>query len=155
MRKKSPRSTECYAPSERQQEGRPWREENSAAVTKLQLHHKLQTDLQWDDTLGFPWFRVVSSEMQVGQGSPKILRASCPQHYQNPNHTNLWLNSTRLDLFFQLVWITIWNFIEEVCAPKITLSSKPGLTFSKEHQTGACRFDALSRANVPWSLSFT
>jgi hypothetical protein len=46
MRKKSPQSTECYAPSERQQEGRPWREENSAAVTKLQLHHKLQTDLQ-------------------------------------------------------------------------------------------------------------
>jgi hypothetical protein len=37
----------------------------------------------------------------------------------------------------------------------ITLSSKPGLTFLKEHQTGACRFDALSRANLPQILGFT
>ena len=35
----------------------------------------------------------------------------------------------------------------------ITLSSKPGLTFSKEHQTGACLLDALSRAKVALSLS--
>ena len=37
----------------------------------------------------------------------------------------------------------------------ITLSSKPILTFSKEHQTGVCRFDALSRAKVALRLSFT
>ena len=37
----------------------------------------------------------------------------------------------------------------------ITLSSKPELTFLKEHQTGACQFDALSRAKVTLSLSFT
>ena len=34
----------------------------------------------------------------------------------------------------------------------ITLSSKPELTL-KEHQTGACWFDALSRAKI--TLSFT
>jgi hypothetical protein len=37
----------------------------------------------------------------------------------------------------------------------ITLSSKPELAFSKEHQTGACRFDALLRAKGALSLSFT
>ena len=37
----------------------------------------------------------------------------------------------------------------------ITLSSKPKLTFSKEHQTGMCRFDALSRAKVTLSLGST
>ena len=37
----------------------------------------------------------------------------------------------------------------------ITLSSKPKLTFSKEHQTGTLRFDALSRAKGALSLSFT
>ena len=37
----------------------------------------------------------------------------------------------------------------------ITLSSKPELTFLKEHQIGLCWFDALSRAKVTLSLSFT
>ena len=37
----------------------------------------------------------------------------------------------------------------------ITLSSKPELTFFKAHQPGACWFDALSRAKVALSLSFT
>ena len=37
-----------------------------------------------------------------------------------------------------------------------TLSSKPELTFFKEHQIGACQFDALSRAKITLeSLNFT
>ena len=37
----------------------------------------------------------------------------------------------------------------------VTLNSKPELTFSKEHQIGACQFDVLSRAKVTLGLSFT
>ena len=40
-------------------------------------------------------------------------------------------------------------------ATLITLSSKPRITFSKEHQTDVCRFDALSRAKVALLLNFT
>jgi hypothetical protein len=37
----------------------------------------------------------------------------------------------------------------------MTLSTKLGMTFSKEHQTGACQFDALSREKVALPLSFS
>jgi hypothetical protein len=37
----------------------------------------------------------------------------------------------------------------------ITLSSKRGMTFSKEHQSGTSQFDALSRAKVALILSLT
>ena len=37
----------------------------------------------------------------------------------------------------------------------ITLRNMPGTTFSKEHQTGVCHFDALSRAKVALNLSFS
>ena len=37
----------------------------------------------------------------------------------------------------------------------ITLSSKPIMTFLKEHRTGGCWFDTLSRAKVTLLLSFT
>jgi hypothetical protein len=44
--------------------------------------------------------------------------------------------------------------IKTLCA-HITLSNKPELTFSKEHQTGACWFDVLSIPKGPLCLSFT
>jgi len=37
----------------------------------------------------------------------------------------------------------------------ISLSNKPIMTFSKEHQTAVCRFDALSRAKVTLPLGST
>jgi hypothetical protein len=37
----------------------------------------------------------------------------------------------------------------------ITLSNKPRMTFSKEHQTGAHWFDALLRAKVALPLSLS
>ena len=56
--------------------------------------------------------------------------------------------------FFGFFLFFLFFFALEACV-HITLSSKLGMTFSKEHQTGVCRFDALSRAKVALLLSFT
>ena len=47
-----------------------------------------------------------------------------------------------------LLLLSLNVFVPTSAHPFITLSSKPGMTFLEAHQTGACRFAALSRAKV-------
>ena len=67
------------------------------------------------------------------------------------NLPHLWVRECNkfisIIIIIVVVFLTICNLI--------TLSSKPRLTFLKEHQTGACRYNALSRAKVALSLNFT
>ena len=105
----------------------------------------------------WPWVR---SHLHLAGPCPShasfIARSSCPQLHGNssllgtnvtiPNQ-NCKYSSGHHFHYFQLNRWRSFTYIK--------LSNKPRMTFSKEHQTGAHRFDALLRAKMALPLRFS